>query len=74
MFPPWMADLEVDHGFIYNEQGFVDILRSPFFDFTPEVDDSVKEYMERIIFTLFSSIEEQVCNVQWQITSKPKQG
>ncbi|KAL0905557.1 hypothetical protein M5K25_023987 [Dendrobium thyrsiflorum] len=74
VFPQWMADPKVNHGFVYNEQGSIDILRSPFFDFTPGVDDSVEEYVERIVFTLSGSIEEQICNVQWQITSKPKQG
>ncbi|PKU88025.1 hypothetical protein MA16_Dca007967 [Dendrobium catenatum] len=40
--------------------GFVDILRSPFFNVNPEVDNFVKEYLERIIFTLFEAIEEQL--------------
>ncbi|KAL0909013.1 hypothetical protein M5K25_023534 [Dendrobium thyrsiflorum] len=69
-----MADPERDSGFVYNEQGFVDILRSPFFDLNLEVDDSVEEYVERIIFTLSNTIEEQLSTVQWQITAKPRQG
>ncbi|KAL0927652.1 hypothetical protein M5K25_001847 [Dendrobium thyrsiflorum] len=69
-----MADPEVDHRFIYDKEGVIDILHSPFFDFTPEVDDSVEEYVERILFTLADFIEEQVCNVQWQIVSESKQG
>ncbi|KAL0927227.1 hypothetical protein M5K25_001389 [Dendrobium thyrsiflorum] len=35
---PKMADPEVDHGFIYNEKGQVDILKYPFFDFTTDED------------------------------------
>ncbi|KAL0924637.1 hypothetical protein M5K25_005486 [Dendrobium thyrsiflorum] len=68
-----MANPELDSGFIFNEQGFVDILRSPFFDVNLEVDNTVEEYMERIIFTLSSSIEELICNVRWVITAKPQQ-
>ncbi|KAL0904965.1 hypothetical protein M5K25_027130 [Dendrobium thyrsiflorum] len=69
-----MADPERDSDFIYNEQGFVDILRSPFFDVNPEVDNSAEEYLESIIFTLSNSIEEQLSTIQWQITAKPRQG
>ncbi|KAL0920440.1 hypothetical protein M5K25_009578 [Dendrobium thyrsiflorum] len=64
VFSPWMADPERDFGFIYNDQGFVNILRLPFFDLNPEVDDSVKEYVERIIFTLSNAIKEQLSTVQ----------
>ncbi|KAL0909499.1 hypothetical protein M5K25_020373 [Dendrobium thyrsiflorum] len=53
-----MADPEVDHEFVYNEEGFIDLLRSPFFDFNPEVDDFVEEYVERILFTLADFIKE----------------
>ncbi|KAL0912952.1 hypothetical protein M5K25_016376 [Dendrobium thyrsiflorum] len=63
-----------DSGFIYNEQGFVDTLRSPFFDVNPTIDDTVEEYIERVIFTLSGAIEEQIYNVQWTITAKPQQG
>ncbi|KAL0913674.1 hypothetical protein M5K25_017151 [Dendrobium thyrsiflorum] len=66
-----MADPELDSDFVYNEQGFIDILRSPFFDLNLEVDDSVEEYVERIIFTLSNAVEEQLSIVQWQ--SPPSQ-
>ncbi|KAL0909408.1 hypothetical protein M5K25_020277 [Dendrobium thyrsiflorum] len=42
-----MADPEVGHGFIYDHQGLVDILQSPFFDLTLEVDNTVDEYVDR---------------------------
>ncbi|KAL0913675.1 hypothetical protein M5K25_017152 [Dendrobium thyrsiflorum] len=69
-----MVDPELDSGFVYKEQGFIDILLSSFFDLNPEVDDSVEEYVERIIFTLSNAVEEQLSTVQWQITAKSSQG
>ncbi|KAL0914210.1 hypothetical protein M5K25_017722 [Dendrobium thyrsiflorum] len=60
VFSPWMADPELDSSFVYNEQGFIDILRSPFFDLNPEVDNSVEKYVERIIFTISNAVEEQL--------------
>ncbi|PKU68483.1 hypothetical protein MA16_Dca016841 [Dendrobium catenatum] len=69
-----MADPGLDSGFVYNEQGFIDILRSTFFNVNLEIDISVDEYLDRIIFTLSKAIEEQLANVQWQITSVPRQG
>ncbi|KAL0927013.1 hypothetical protein M5K25_001164 [Dendrobium thyrsiflorum] len=50
-----MADPEVDHGFIYNDN-----------------DQSVEEYVDRIIFQLASTIEEQISSVQWITVSKVK--
>ncbi|KAL0916591.1 hypothetical protein M5K25_014118 [Dendrobium thyrsiflorum] len=64
-----MANPEQDHRFVYNEQGHVDILNSPFFDVNPEVDQTVKEYIERITFTLAAAIKDQLSSVQWQIDS-----
>ncbi|KAL0913260.1 hypothetical protein M5K25_016707 [Dendrobium thyrsiflorum] len=40
-----MADPEVDHGFVYDDQGLVDILQSPFFNPNPEVDNTVKNIL-----------------------------
>ncbi|KAL0920874.1 hypothetical protein M5K25_007889 [Dendrobium thyrsiflorum] len=68
-----MDDPNLDSGFTYDEQGFVDILHSPFFDVNLNIDGMVEEYLERIIFTLSNSIEEQIGNVQWTIITKPKQ-
>ncbi|KAL0925847.1 hypothetical protein M5K25_004218 [Dendrobium thyrsiflorum] len=65
-----MADPEVDHGFLYDDQGLVDILRSPFFDPNPEVDDTVDDYIECIIFTLAPSIKEHIPSGQWTITGR----
>ncbi|KAH0456238.1 hypothetical protein IEQ34_014145 [Dendrobium chrysotoxum] len=68
------ADPELDSSFVYDEQGSVDILPSPFFDVNPEIDHSAKEYLERIIFTLSEAIEEQLSTIQWKITANPRQG
>ncbi|KAL0918163.1 hypothetical protein M5K25_010156 [Dendrobium thyrsiflorum] len=65
-----MADPDVDHGFLYDDQDLVDILQSPFFDPNPEVDDTVDEYIDRIIFTLAPSIEEHLPSGQWKITGR----
>ncbi|KAL0916295.1 hypothetical protein M5K25_013793 [Dendrobium thyrsiflorum] len=65
-----MADPEQDHEFVYNEQGHADILNSPFFDINSEVDQTVEEYVERIVFTLATAIDDQLSFVQWQLVSK----
>ncbi|KAH0456858.1 hypothetical protein IEQ34_014765 [Dendrobium chrysotoxum] len=62
-----MADPKRDHGFVYNDQGQVDITHSPFFDINPEVDQTIEEYVERIVFTLAATIDDQISSVQWQI-------
>ncbi|PKU85267.1 hypothetical protein MA16_Dca010426 [Dendrobium catenatum] len=68
-----MVDPELAYGFAYDEQGNVNILHSTF-DFDPEVDRSIEEYVDCIIFTLLEAIDEQLSNVQWQIVSRPSQG
>ncbi|KAL0909984.1 hypothetical protein M5K25_020903 [Dendrobium thyrsiflorum] len=67
-----MADLEVDYDFVYNAKGQVNILKSPFFDFTPDVDHSVKEYVDRIIFQHATTIDKQISTFQWTIITKVK--
>ncbi|KAL0906882.1 hypothetical protein M5K25_025412 [Dendrobium thyrsiflorum] len=64
-FLHWMADPEQDHGFVYDDQGQVDILNSPFFDINPEVDPTVEEYVDRIVFTLTAAIDDQLSSVQF---------
>ncbi|PKU82682.1 hypothetical protein MA16_Dca021958 [Dendrobium catenatum] len=51
-----MADPEVDHGFLYDDQGRTNILESHFFDVNLDVDASVEDYLDRILFTLVPSI------------------
>ncbi|KAL0926585.1 hypothetical protein M5K25_002824 [Dendrobium thyrsiflorum] len=65
-----MTDSEQDHGFIYDNQGQVDILNSSFFDIKSEVDSTIEEYVERIVCTLAAAIDNQLSPVQWQLVSK----
>ncbi|KAH0468462.1 hypothetical protein IEQ34_003495 [Dendrobium chrysotoxum] len=57
-----MADPDLDFGIVYDEQGFIHILRSTFFDVDPEIDHTVEGYVERILDTLAEAIEEQLDN------------
>ncbi|KAL0911672.1 hypothetical protein M5K25_019827 [Dendrobium thyrsiflorum] len=65
-----MADPESDHWFVYNKQMQVDILNSSFFYVNPEVDQTVEDYAEMIVFTFAAAIDEQLSSVQWQIVTK----
>ncbi|KAL0911303.1 hypothetical protein M5K25_019435 [Dendrobium thyrsiflorum] len=63
-----MADLDVDHGFVFDEQGRTDILRSPFFDVYFSQDDvTADDYLDRILYRLTLSIEEHIRPSQWVI-------
>ncbi|KAL0913619.1 hypothetical protein M5K25_017096 [Dendrobium thyrsiflorum] len=62
-----MNDPANDHGFIYDDQGKADIIKSSFFDFSPGVDQSVEEYVDRIIFQLDATIDKQLSSVQWLV-------
>ncbi|KAL0924054.1 hypothetical protein M5K25_004859 [Dendrobium thyrsiflorum] len=66
-----MADPEVNHGFIYDHQGLVDILRSSLFDMNLEVDNTVEDYVDRILFTLAPSIEEHLLSGHWRLIEYP---
>ncbi|KAL0910032.1 hypothetical protein M5K25_020959 [Dendrobium thyrsiflorum] len=69
-----MADLERDFGMIYDEQGYVQILHSTFFDVDPEIDHTIEGYVARILDTLVDAVEDQLGNVQWYLASDPPQG
>ncbi|KAL0905565.1 hypothetical protein M5K25_023996 [Dendrobium thyrsiflorum] len=69
--PPCMGDPEIDHGFMYDDQGQTDVLRSPFFDVNLNVDDTVDGYIDRILFTLVPSIEEHIPTGSWQLIGRP---
>ncbi|KAI0495192.1 hypothetical protein KFK09_025342 [Dendrobium nobile] len=62
-----MADPKVDHGFAYNSQGKIDILQSLFFDPDWEIEDTVDNYVDRILFHLVETIDEQRPSGQLQI-------
>ncbi|KAL0925025.1 hypothetical protein M5K25_003331 [Dendrobium thyrsiflorum] len=63
-----MADPDLDSGIVYDEQGFIHILHSTFFDVNLRIDHTVEEYMECILNTLAKAIKE-LGNVQWHIVS-----
>ncbi|KAL0904423.1 hypothetical protein M5K25_026529 [Dendrobium thyrsiflorum] len=44
-----MADPDLDSGIVYDEQGFIHILHSTFFDVNLRLDHTVEEYVEREI-------------------------
>ncbi|KAL0905124.1 hypothetical protein M5K25_027303 [Dendrobium thyrsiflorum] len=67
-----MADPERDSGMAYEEQGYVHILHSTFFDIDPEVDQTVEGYVAQILDTLVDAIEEQLGIVQWRLASDPQ--
>ncbi|KAL0915002.1 hypothetical protein M5K25_015398 [Dendrobium thyrsiflorum] len=69
--PSCMADPELDHEFVYNDQGHVDILNSPFFDVNLEIDRTVEEYVERITFSLVAAIDEQLSLAHFKSGSDP---
>ncbi|KAL0912489.1 hypothetical protein M5K25_018462 [Dendrobium thyrsiflorum] len=71
LHPRGSKDPDVDHGFLYDEQGRVDILRSPFFDVTFGNDRTADEYVDRIIYQLTLAIEDQIPQGRWYIISHP---
>ncbi|KAL0903660.1 hypothetical protein M5K25_028053 [Dendrobium thyrsiflorum] len=66
-----MADSEVDHGFVEDSQGRTDILRLPFFDLRLDHDQSVEDYVDRILYQLTLLIEEHIHSGRWQIVGRP---
>ncbi|KAL0907247.1 hypothetical protein M5K25_025805 [Dendrobium thyrsiflorum] len=67
-----MADPERDFGMTYDEQGYVHILHSTFFDVDMEVDYTVQGYVDRILDTLVDAVEEQLGTVEWRLATDPK--
>ncbi|KAL0905843.1 hypothetical protein M5K25_024283 [Dendrobium thyrsiflorum] len=66
-----MGDPDVDHGFLYDDQGRTDILGSPFFDVHFENDETANEYIDQILYQLTSSIEEHIPPGRWYLVSRP---
>ncbi|PKU60588.1 hypothetical protein MA16_Dca027916 [Dendrobium catenatum] len=60
MSPLCFADPEVDHGFLYDDQGRNNLIESLFFDVNLDVDASVEDYLNHILFTLVPSIKEHI--------------
>ncbi|KAL0921544.1 hypothetical protein M5K25_008627 [Dendrobium thyrsiflorum] len=68
---PCMGDPDVDHEFLYDEQGRVDILQSPFFDVTFGSDRTNDEYVDRIIYQLTLAIEDRIPQGRWYLIGRP---
>ncbi|KAL0908505.1 hypothetical protein M5K25_023001 [Dendrobium thyrsiflorum] len=66
-----MADPERDHGFVFDDQGRVDVLKSPFFDINLEVDATVEDYVDRIFYCLTTAIDDYYPSIQWQVLHHP---
>ncbi|PKU62334.1 hypothetical protein MA16_Dca021915 [Dendrobium catenatum] len=66
-----MANPDVDHGFAYNAQGEIDILYSPFYEPDWEYDESVKRYINRILYCLAGTIDLQKPKTPWLISHPP---
>ncbi|KAL0928062.1 hypothetical protein M5K25_002298 [Dendrobium thyrsiflorum] len=66
-----MADPDVDHGFVFDEQGRTDILRFSFFDVYFSYDETANDYIDRILYQLTLSIEEHIRPGCWIIVGRP---
>ncbi|KAH0462248.1 hypothetical protein IEQ34_009823 [Dendrobium chrysotoxum] len=65
-----MVDPELDHGFVYDIQGWAIINQSPFFDID-FVDDQSVEDIDQILFILTTAIDEQQATGQWYLLQHP---
>ncbi|PKU67763.1 hypothetical protein MA16_Dca016932 [Dendrobium catenatum] len=54
-----MADPELDSGFVYDIYGDIHITRSQFFDVGFRFDDTIEDYLNRILPTLVDVIDDQ---------------
>ncbi|KAL0903646.1 hypothetical protein M5K25_028039 [Dendrobium thyrsiflorum] len=68
--PSCMADPEHDHSYVFNDQGQVNILKSSFFNINLEINRTVEDYVDRIVFSLSAAIDEQLSPIQWKIFFK----
>ncbi|PKU72017.1 hypothetical protein MA16_Dca007381 [Dendrobium catenatum] len=66
-----MTDPEVDHGFILDAHGGIHIVRSPFFDFGFGFDDTVEDYLNRILPHLVDILDDQFLDYEWTINGHP---
>ncbi|KAL0928022.1 hypothetical protein M5K25_002255 [Dendrobium thyrsiflorum] len=67
-----MADPNLDCGIVFDEQGYIHILHSTFFEVNPRIDYTVEGYIELILDTLVEAIEEQLSIIQWRLASDPQ--
>ncbi|PKU84521.1 hypothetical protein MA16_Dca003034 [Dendrobium catenatum] len=65
-----MVVLEVDHGFAYNALGEIDILRCPFYKPDWEYDESVEDYINRILYCLAETTDLQKPKTHWLLIGR----
>ncbi|KAL0918478.1 hypothetical protein M5K25_010487 [Dendrobium thyrsiflorum] len=66
-----MGDPDVDHGFVFDDQGRTDIFASPFFDVNFGNDETADDYVDRILYQLTLSLEEHIPPGRWYIDNNP---
>ncbi|KAI0501660.1 hypothetical protein KFK09_016605 [Dendrobium nobile] len=66
-----MAYPKVDHGFVFNSQGDIDVVYSSFFDVGFGFDDTVEGYLNRILPHLVDILDEQLPADEWIINGRP---
>ncbi|KAL0910860.1 hypothetical protein M5K25_018956 [Dendrobium thyrsiflorum] len=69
--PSCMGDPDLDAGFVFDGQGRTDILASPFFDIHFGFDETVDDYVDRILYQLTLSLEVHIQPGRWIIDSRP---
>ncbi|PKU65574.1 hypothetical protein MA16_Dca024882 [Dendrobium catenatum] len=62
-----MADPEVDSGLVLDIYGDIHITRSPFFDVGFGLDETIEDYLNRILPTLIDVVDEQFEDYSWTI-------
>ncbi|XP_028557305.1 cleavage stimulation factor subunit 77 [Dendrobium catenatum] len=65
------ANTEVDSGFLLDAYGDILITRLPFFDVGFDRDDTIEDYLNRIIPTLVEMIDYQFSDYEWTINGHP---
>ncbi|PKU70003.1 hypothetical protein MA16_Dca022134 [Dendrobium catenatum] len=66
-----MADPELDSGLVLDDEGYIHPIRSPFFDVGFGFDETVENYLNRILPTLIDIIDERFEDYEWTIESTP---
>ncbi|KAI0519926.1 hypothetical protein KFK09_007388 [Dendrobium nobile] len=64
-----MADPDTDYDITWDEDGYVDILQSTFFDVNPRVDFTIEDYFERTLIYLVEAIDEHFEGIEWRIST-----
>ncbi|PKU88026.1 hypothetical protein MA16_Dca019476 [Dendrobium catenatum] len=66
-----MVDPEIDSGLVFDIYGDIHITRSPFFDVGFSSDDTVEDYLNRILPTLVDAIDDKFQDYDWTIDGHP---